>query len=179
MATQPDDCSVAKPIKPQPVLQHSFWPDMSELLSSNLGKWQASASPITGQLCAVDLVQLQDTCVHTHTHTHTHTHMHKNTHTLTHCCIPSGLLSEFTSDSVRLTQADSTLDSLCSGCSSDGWQPFNNGHIVHLPVILPYLVVAGFSFTVASHWEAVCLKKRGREIERKQCTFVRVNEWAY
>lgn len=175
MATQPDDCNLAKPIKPQPVPQHRFWPDMSELLSSNLGKWQASASPITGQLCAVDLVQLQDTCVHTHTY------MHKNTHTLTHCCIPSGLLSEFTSDSVRFTQADSTLDSLRSGCSSDGWQPLNNGHIVHLPVILPYLVVAGFSFTVASHWEAGLVCEWKREVERRrgsQCTYVRVNVWA-
>lgn len=168
MAVQPDDCNVAKPIKPQPVPQHCFWPDMSELLSSNLGKWQASASPITGQLCAVDLVQLQDTCVHTHTHTHicTKTHIHSHAGAFLKACCP-----KFTSDSVRLTQADSTLDSLRSGCSSDGWQPLNNGHIVHLPVILPYLVVVGFSFTVASHWEAgavyVCVKERGREMERK------------
>lgn len=116
------------------------------------------------------------------THVYIHTHICTKTQIRWHtAAIPSGLLSEFTSDSVRLTQADSTLDSLRSGCSSDGWQPLNNGHIVHLPVILPYLVVAGFSFTVASHWEAGLVCEWKREVERQrgsQCTYVRVNGWA-
>jgi len=58
-------------------------------LSSNLGKWQASASPITGQLCAVDLVQLQDTCVHTHTQRYMHKNIHSHAAAFLQACCQS------------------------------------------------------------------------------------------